>query len=192
MLRLTVLASGGGTNLQALIDAQESGELDATIVRVVADRPAFALERARRHNIPEVLLDRKILQRALSSVIHEEIKKDTDLIVLAGYLSIFSPEFIAAWKGKIINIHPSLLPEFGGKGMYGIHVHEAVLAAGRKESGCSVHYVEEGIDTGEVILQKKVPVMPGDTPETLQQRVLEQEHDALVEAVNRLADRKKN
>lgn len=189
MLRLTVLVSGSGSNLQALIDASEAGHLDAKIVRVIADRPAGGLERAERHNIPALLLDRKTLKGGLCAAIDEVIRDTTDLIVLAGFLSIFTPEFTAAWAGKIINIHPSLLPDFGGRGMYGIHVHEAVLAAGRTESGCSVHFVEEGIDTGEVILRKKVPVHPEDTPDTLQKRVLEQEHRALPEAVNLLAAR---
>ncbi|MDC7240164.1 MAG: formyltransferase family protein, partial [Spirochaetales bacterium] len=121
----------------------------------------------------------------------EMIPEDTDLIVLAGYLSILSAEFVEKWKGKIINIHPALLPEFGGKGMYGMNVHRAVLEAGRKKSGCTVHYVDGGVDTGETILQREVPVLPGDSPEDLQKRVLEQEHIALPEAIRKIIEHRK-
>ena len=108
--------------------------------------------------------------------------------MLAGYLSILSQDFIKFWKGKIINIHPALLPDFGGKGMYGMNVHKAVIQAGRKESGCTVHYVDTGIDTGEIILQKTVEVKGGDTPEDLQKRILEKEHSLLVESINQIIE----
>ena len=109
-----------------------------------------------------------------------------DLIVLAGFLSIIDEEFVEKWKGKIINIHPSLLPKFGGPGMYGIKVHEAVLAAGEKESGCTVHYVDNGVDSGEIIFQVKVPVMEGDTAEILQKRILVEEHKLLPKSISKI------
>ena len=188
MLRLGILISGNGSNLQAIIDAVESGILKAGIVTVIADRPAFGLERAAKHDIPALLINRKEYKENLSEQINKKLEKKVDLVVLSGFLSILSRDFISRWRGKIINIHPSLLPDFGGKGMYGIHVHRAVLAAERTESGCTVHYVDQGIDTGEIILQRKVPVLKGDTPETLQERVLGEEHKLLVEALRRLSD----
>lgn len=113
-------------------------------------------------------------------------EKGVDLIVLAGFLSIIDEEFVEKWKGKIINIHPSLLPKFGGPGMYGIKVHEAVLAAGEKESGCTVHYVDSGVDSGEVIFQVKVPVLEGDTAEVLQKRILVEEHKLLPKSISKI------
>jgi phosphoribosylglycinamide formyltransferase-1 len=183
MFKIAALISGGGSNLQSVIDAIETGSLPAQLVMVLADRPAAGLNRAEKHGIPSVLLNRKDYGSSLSKILMEHIPEDTDLIILAGYLSILTSEFIERWKGKIINIHPSLLPDFGGKGMYGMNVHKAVLEAGREISGCSVHYVDTGVDTGEIILQKKVPVLSGDTPELLQARVLEKEHKLLVESI---------
>ena len=183
MLRLGILISGSGSNFQAVIDAVESERLKAKIVKVIADRPAAGLDRAEKHNIPHLLINRREHRNDLSDLINEELEDRVDMIVLAGFLSILSNDFISAWDRKIINIHPSLLPDFGGRGMYGIHVHEAVLAAGRTESGCTVHFVDQGIDTGEIILQRRVPVLKNDTPETLQQRVLKEEHPLLVEAL---------
>ncbi len=186
MFKIAVLISGGGSNLQSIIDAVESGDLSARIVKVIADRPASGLDRARKHGIPHRLINRKEYKQNLSSEIFKEIPSDTDLIVLAGYLSILSSDFIDSWKGKIINIHPALLPDFGGKGMYGMNVHRAVLNAEKTESGCTVHFVDSGIDTGEIILQRKVEVKSGDTPEDLQKRVLGQEHILLVESINQI------
>ncbi|MBF9015578.1 MULTISPECIES: phosphoribosylglycinamide formyltransferase [unclassified Oceanispirochaeta] len=185
MFKIAVLISGGGSNLQSLIDASNSGNLgNGIITTVISDRSAYGLERAAASDISCYLIDRKVHKRDLSEKIMEKIPIDTDLIVLAGYLSILSPEFVSAWQGKIINIHPALLPDFGGKGMYGMNVHRAVVEAGRRKSGCSVHFVEIGVDTGKIILQKEVPVENGDSPEDLQDRILVQEHIALVEAVN--------
>lgn len=187
MLRIGVLVSGGGTNLQALIDAVENGILDARITKVIADRRAGGLERAAAAGIPAVMLDRKVYGKDLSGRIMDELKGEADLVVLAGFLSILDGSFTAAYRGRIINIHPSFLPAYGGKGMHGIHVHEAVIAAGDKYSGCTVHLVEEGVDTGKILAQKKVRVIPGDTPQSLAQRILEEEHSLLVSAVKNMA-----
>lgn len=186
-LRMAVLVSGGGTNLQSIIDAVEAGTLSSQIVCVISNKEiAYGLERAREHNIPAYFINPKeedFDEKLLRKLQEEKV----DLIVLAGYLKILSPDLIRAYKHRIINIHPSLLPKFGGKGFYGIHVHEAVLAAGEKESGATVHYVDEGVDTGEIILQRKVVVETDDTPESLQAKILEQiEHKILVEAIKKL------
>ncbi|MDC7221283.1 MAG: phosphoribosylglycinamide formyltransferase [Spirochaetales bacterium] len=181
MSRLAVFVSGGGSNLQALIDS----DVKNSIALVVSDRPAFGLERAQKAGIETVELSRKELGKSGLSEAIEKVMAEhkIDLIVLAGYLSIFTEEFSARWRGKMINIHPALLPKFGGKGMYGHHVHEAVLAADESESGCTVHFLGEGVDNGEIIMQAKVPVVEGDTPETLAARVLEEEHKLLPKAV---------
>ncbi len=182
MVRIGILASGGGTNAQAIIDATISGKLPARVSFLVADRPCYALERARSHKIPTALIHRKEHTSVeLCKNISETLSGEVDIIVLAGFLSILDKPFIQRWEGRIINIHPSLLPKFGGKGMYGIHVHRAVLQAGEQVSGCSVHLVHLGVDTGEVLLRKEVLVLPTDTPESLQQRVLVAEHTAIVE-----------
>ena len=186
MFRIDVLISGGGTNLQALIDAVEEGRLNARITKVIADRPAGGLRRAAAAGIPAVMLDRKIYGKDLSGRIMKELGGKTDLVVLAGFLSILNGSFTAVYRGRIINIHPSLLPAYGGRGMHGIHVHEAVLAAGEKYSGCTVHLVEEGVDTGKILAQKKVSVLPGDTPQSLARRILEEEHSLLVSAVKNM------
>lgn len=183
MFSISVLVSGGGSNLQSLIDACGDGRLKGKINMVIADREAYGLKRAEEAGIPATLLDRKIHKAKLSDEISKRIPDDTDLVVLAGYLSILDSDFIKKWGGKIINIHPALLPDFGGKGMYGMHVHRAVIKAGTEKSGCSVHYVDSGVDTGEVILRREVPVLPGDSPEDLQKRIIIEEHQALVEAV---------
>lgn len=189
-LRIGVLVSGGGTNLQSIIDAIEVGTLKSQIVCVISNKEAaYGLERARKHQIPAYFINPKeegYDEKLLIRLKDEEV----DLVVLAGYLRILNKELIEAYIGRIINIHPSLLPKFGGKGFYGIHVHEAVLAAGEKESGATVHYVDAGVDTGKIILQRKLQVMSEDTPETLQKRILEQiEHKILVEAIRSIEGR---
>jgi phosphoribosylglycinamide formyltransferase-1 len=193
MKKITVLISGGGTNLQSIIDRVENGFIDAKINYVIADRQAYGLERAKRHNIKNILIDRKLgrikwTERFLSRMQEEK----PDLIVLAGFLSIIDKQIIEQFPKKIINIHPALLPKFGGKGMYGINVHRAVIEAGEKESGCTVHYVDTGVDTGKIIIQRKVMVLPDDTPERLQKRVLEQEHLALSEAIRMVLNSRKS
>lgn len=179
MLNIAVLVSGGGTNLQALIDAEKAGQIkNGRISLVVASRPGvYALERAANAGIEGVVLARKeyadvdAYSTALENLLKE---KKTDLIVLAGFMTITNEAFTKAFENKIINVHPALIPSFCGKGFYGLHVHEAALARGVKLSGATVHFVNEVCDGGPIILQKAVPVEEGDTPETLQRRIMEQ------------------
>ena len=187
--RIAVLVSGGGSNLQSIIDNIDSGNLSCEISYVIADRECYGLKRAENHKIRNIMMNRKLFGENLSdeiSLILENDENKTDYIVLAGYLSILSESFIDKWKGKIINIHPSLLPKFGGKGMYGINVHRAVIEAKEKESGATIHFVDNGIDTGEIIMNVKVPVLEDDTPETLQKRILEKEHILMIEGIKKL------
>lgn len=189
MLRISVLVSGGGTNLQAVIDGVESGFLqNAEIVLVISSNPnAFSLERAKKHKIRSMVIDRTdypAREERTRAIIAALDEAKTDLVILAGYMSILDPKLVEAYRGRIINIHPSLIPQFCGPGFYGKHVHEAVLAAGASETGATVHYVDEGVDTGPIILQEKVPVLKEDTADTLAARVLETEHRILREAVN--------
>ena len=177
--RIAVLVSGGGTNLQALIDAQRRGELPhGELVLVCASNPgAYALERARQAGIPGAVCSRKELgsQAAFEAALTERLTEArAELIVLAGFLSILSENFVRRWPGRIVNIHPSLIPAFCGQGFYGLQVHEAALARGVKVTGATVHLVNEIPDGGPILLQKAVEVLPGDTPETLQRRVMEQ------------------
>lgn len=179
MLNIGVLVSGGGTNLQKLIDAQQSGMLENGRIRtVISSKPGvFALERAEKAGIEAVTLCRKdypdteTYSRALIDALQE---RQIDLVVLAGFLTITSEEFVRAFPNRIMNVHPALLPAFGGKGYYGLHVHEAVLARGVKVTGATVHFVNEVCDGGPIILQKAVEVKEGDTPEVLQKRVMEE------------------
>ena len=193
MLRVAVLVSGGGTNLGALLDALKTGKIKNTeIVRVISNNPgAFALERAKSHGVEAVCIspksfpDREAFNLALLSGLKE---CDPDLIVLAGFLVNIPESIVKTFKNRIINIHPSLIPSFCGKGYYGLKVHEAVLNRGVKVTGATVHFVDEGIDTGRIIAQKAVEVLPGDTPEVLQRRVMEQaEWIILPEAVAKIA-----
>ncbi len=190
MFKIVVLVSGTGSNLQALINAVSTGKLNACITTVIADRSVSALERAAASGIATQIIDRKIWGKKLSGKILEKIPEDTDLIVLAGFLSILNSVFVKRWLGKIINIHPSLLPDFGGKGMYGKKVHESVIKSGRTMSGCSVHYVDAGVDTGKIIMQRKVAVLDNDSPETLGKRILAEEHRLLVDAVAAIINRR--
>ena len=186
--RISVLISGGGTNLQSVIDEMEAGNLlNAKIVQIISSKAdAYGLERGKKHGIPTKVISKveyPDMEERMEAVLKALDEEDTDLVVLAGYLSILAPELIKKYNKRILNIHPSLLPKFGGKGCYGMKVHEQVVAAGEKESGATVHFVDEGIDTGEIILQGKVEVLPEDTPEDLQKRVLVQEHKILPEAI---------
>ncbi len=179
MLNIGVLVSGGGTNLQKLIDAQQAGEIKNGAIRVVvASRAdAFALERAKRAGIEAIVLCRKDypdVESYSEALIHALQARDVDLVVLAGFLTITGDNFIKAYENRIMNVHPALLPAFGGKGFYGLHVHEAVLARGCKLTGATVHFANEVCDGGPIILQKAVEVKDGDTPETLQRRVMEE------------------
>ena len=177
--RIAVLVSGGGTNLQALIDSQKAGALTAgEIVLVVSNnRDAYALQRAKDNNIETEVLLRKDFpskedqEKALVGTLRDH---KIDLIVLAGFMSILSPYFIGSFRDRIINIHPSLIPSFCGKGFYGLKVHEAALDCGVKVTGATVHFVNEIPDGGRIILQKPVEVREGDTPEILQRRVMEE------------------
>lgn len=187
MSKIAVFISGGGSNLQSIIDKTKMENSSYQIDIVLADRECFGIERAKLNGIENKVIDRKIYRENLSKEIFKILRnRDIDLIVLAGFLSILDEDFINSWRNKIINIHPSLLPKFGGAGMYGIKVHEAVINAKEKESGCTVHYVEAGIDTGNIIEQIRVPVYEKDTPEILQKRVLEKEHLLLPKTIEKI------
>ncbi|MDO4859631.1 MAG: phosphoribosylglycinamide formyltransferase [Bacillota bacterium] len=192
MLNISVMASGGGTNFQAILDALASGEIENAEVKllIASNDKAFAIERAKGAGIKTVVISAKDypdMDAKTDAILKALAEAETDLIVLAGYMSILDPRVIQEYSGRIINIHPSLIPKHCGKGMYGLKVHEAVLAAGDTETGATVHYVDEGVDTGEIILQEKVPVMDGDTPEVLQKRVLETEHKILPAVIQMIA-----
>lgn len=194
MLRLAVLVSGGGTNLQALIDAAGAGKIqNAQIALVISNKKdAYALERAQKHEIssccmaPKDYADKDAFADAMLKKLEEE---KIDLVVLAGYLVILPEILIQKYKNRMINIHPSLIPSFCGAGYYGLKVHESALARGVKVTGATVHFVDEGTDTGPIILQKAVEVRQGDTPQQLQKRVMEEaEWKILPEAVNLIAN----
>ena len=176
--RIAVFVSGGGTNLEALLKAQEAGEIPhGEIVLVCAsNETAYALTRAANHGVPGVAVPKKNLSQAdFEAALTEQLKEHRiDLIVLAGFLSILSEAFVKQWPDRIINVHPSLIPSFCGKDYYGLHVHEAALEKGVKVTGATVHIVNEIPDGGRILLQKAVEVQPDDTPETLQRRVMEQ------------------
>ena len=196
-VKVTVLVSGGGTNLQSIIDHIENGYLDkARIVQVISSSPgAYALERAAKAGIPGICIAKKQFpdEKERSRVLLQKLKEaETDLIVLAGYMSILDPELIEAYRNRIINIHPALIPKYCGKGFYGKRVHRAVLEGGEAESGATVHFVDEGVDTGKIILQEKVPVEPGDTEDTLAARVLTVEHRILPQAIKMFCEGKIN
>jgi len=204
-VKIMVLVSGGGTNLQALLDAQKneafgSGDSGGEIVLVVSDNAgACALDRAKAAGVavaveePDRNIPRDERRQELSDrILMLAETYNIDLIVLAGFLSILKGDIVRRYSGRIINLHPSLLPKFGGDGMYGGRVHRAVLDAGEKESGCTVHLVDAGVDTGPILLQRRVPVLSGDTPDTLAERIHEQEHIAIVEAVKLMVERIKN
>ena len=197
-VRVAVLVSGGGTNLQAILDAIENGTITNTVIRVVIsnNRNAYALERARKAGIEAVCLspkdfsDRAEFNQALLEKLNEY---HLDLIVLAGYLVTIPEAVIQKYRNRIINIHPSLIPSFCGVGYYGLKVHEAALKRGVKLTGATVHYVDEGVDSGPIILQKAVEVKPGDTPEVLQRRVMEEaEWVILPQAINMIANGKES
>lgn len=205
--KVAVLVSGGGTNLQTLIDYEAEHKVDCPyeIVVVISDhKDAFALERAQKADIPTAVtspfsvMGKDVAQNAtrdekrlaVSNAMLERCQKyGAQIIVEAGCLTVLSGDILKVYANKIINLHPALLPKFGGVGMWGHHVHEAVLAAGETESGCTVHLVNEICDGGEILLQKKVPVLPDDTPETLYARIAPKEHEALLEGLLLLCNR---
>lgn len=180
-VRIAVLVSGGGTNLQTIIDSVQKGDINGEIAIVISDREnAFALERAGKSGIKAVYIDRKHCAERLT----QELKElDIELVVLAGFLTILDRDFVKAYEGRIINIHPSLIPAFCGKGFYGEKVHKAAVEYGVRVSGATVHFVDEGTDSGPIILQEPVPVYAEDTAEILAARVLEAEHRLLPAAV---------
>ena len=190
--RIAVLVSGGGTNLEALLNAQEAGALPhVEIVLVLSSNPeAYALERAKRRGVPAIPLSRKQLgQEPFEAALMEALTQyRVDLVVLAGFLSILSADFVRRWPDRIVTVHPSLIPAFCGKGYYGLKVHEAALRRGVRVTGATVHLVNEIPDGGRILLQKAVDILPGDTPETLQRRVMEQaEWVLLPQAAEQLA-----
>ena len=179
MIKLAVCVSGGGTNLQAIIDAIDNGTItNAKIEVVIANNAnAYALERAKNHGIEGICISPKDYENreAFNTAFLDKLNSyQVDLVVLAGFLVVIPPQMIAEYRNRIINIHPSLIPSFCGTGYYGLKVHEGVLARGVKVTGATCHFVDEGTDTGPIILQKAVEVKPGDTPEVLQRRVMEQ------------------
>lgn len=177
--RIAVLVSGGGTNLQALLEAEAAGKIPhGEIAMVISNNPnAYALERAKNFGVPAAVINKKELgsQAAFEAQLQAVLERNgTDLIILAGFMCILSQNFTAKWPKRIINVHPSLIPSFCGEGFYGLRVHQAALDYGVKVTGATVHFVNEIPDSGEIIAQKAVDIQPGDTPETLQRRVMEQ------------------
>ena len=187
--KVAVLVSGGGTNLQAILDAEDSGIIKSGEVSVVisSKEGAYALERAKAHNVEGIVIPRKEFpdRKSYSEALAAELeRRGIDLVVLAGFMIILDPSFISRFANRIINVHPALIPSFCGDGFYGLHVHEAALAKGVKVSGATVHFVNEVCDGGPIILQRAVEVEEGDTPETLQRRIMERaEWKILPEAV---------
>ena len=187
--KVAVLVSGGGTNLQAILDAEKSGSIKSGEVSVVVSSKdgAYALERAKAHNVERIVIQRKDYpdRKSYSEALAAELeRREIDLVVLAGFMIILDPAFIRKFENRIINVHPALIPSFCGDGFYGLHVHEAALAKGVKVSGATVHFVNEVCDGGPIILQRAVEVEEGDTPETLQRRIMERaEWKILPEAV---------
>ena len=191
-LRLGFLASHGGSDMQSIVDSIQAGKLDATAAMVISNNSkSMALERARNEGIPWKHLssathpDPADLDQAILSALQEQ---EVNLVVLAGYMKKIGPATLEAYYNRILNIHPALLPKFGGKGMYGMHVHEAVLAAGETVSGATIHLADPEYDHGRILAQREAPVEPGDTPETLQARVLEVEHQLYSDTIQQIAD----
>lgn len=196
MLKVAVLVSGGGTNLQAILDSVEKGKITNTEISLVVSNKqgAYALERASKKEIPTVVLEPKKYEsrEAFGEALIETLQNSSiDLVVLAGYLVILPENLVQAYEGRMINIHPSLIPSHCGAGYYGLKVHESVLARGNKVTGATVHFVDEGTDSGPIILQKAVEVQQDDTPETLQKRVMEEaEWIILPQAIDWIANNK--
>lgn len=184
-MKIGILISGRGSNMVALVDAVQSGEIPASEVAVVVSdkRDAAGIEKAKERGVETLVIERRGRTREEhdAEIVAALKERGVELVCLAGYMRLLSPMFVRAFPNRIINIHPSLLPAYPG-----LHVHERVIAAGETRSGCTVHFVDEQLDHGPVILQREVPVLPGDTPETLAARILEQEHPAYIEAVRRI------
>ena len=187
--RIAVLISGGGTNLQSVIDACENNTLDAQVVGVISNREkAFGLDRARNHNIEAIYIGKKNYAdfEERSKILIQTLEDlEVDLIVLAGYLEILHENFAKRFEGMILNIHPSLIPKYAGKGYFGMKVHRAVIENNEKYSGATVHFVNEEVDTGQLVLQESIKVSEKETPESLQKRVLEIEHRILIKGIDK-------
>ncbi|NFI94044.1 phosphoribosylglycinamide formyltransferase [Clostridium botulinum] len=191
MFKIAVLVSGGGTDLQSIIDAVENKKIDCSIEMVIGSKEGiYALERAENHNISTYVVSKKEYKDKSSDKILHLTKGKVDLIVLAGYLAILDGEILKEFNNKIINIHPSLIPDFCGSGMYGLKVHEAVIKSGVKFSGCTVHYVNSEVDGGAILLQDIVPVYFEDDAKSLQKRILEKEHMLLPKAIKLISEGK--
>lgn len=190
MKNIAIFASGSGSDMQSVIDGVKNGQIDGVVKLVVTNKTGiFAIERAKKENIPcktYTLKEYGTHENRDKAILKDLQEQQIDLIVLAGYLSIVTPVIVNAYERKIINIHPSLIPNHCGVGYYGIKVHESVIASGDKVSGATVHFVDCGADTGEIIEQVKVDVLDGDTPESLQKRILEKEHILLPSVVAKL------
>lgn len=190
-MNIGFLASHGGSNMQAIIDACKSGKLKATPAVVISNNgDSTVLARAKAEGIPHYYMSGKTHPgpgELDQTILDAFLRHSVDIVVLAGYMKKLGPKTLSRFQGKILNIHPALLPKFGGEGMYGMNVHKAVIAADEKESGVTIHLVDEQYDTGAIIAQARVPVMPDDTPETLAARVLEQEHLLYPETLQRIA-----
>lgn len=190
MFKIAVLVSGNGTNLQAIIDHYLNNP-DIKISLVISNKAdAYALKRASLANIPTMVISKKDFPNQSDEILKQVKANNIDLIVLAGYLSILSGSIINEYKNKIINIHPSLIPSFCGPGMYGHHVHEAVIKSGVRYSGCTVHFVNGGVDSGPIILQQAVDVFYTDTPDSIAAKILVYEHKLLVKAIDLIANNK--
>jgi phosphoribosylglycinamide formyltransferase-1 len=189
-MNIGFLASHGGSNMQAIIDACKSGKLQALPAVVISNNSnSGAIARAKTEGVPYYYLSGKTHPgpgELDDAILDAFLLHSVDIVVLAGYMKKLGPKILTHFRGRILNVHPALLPKFGGEGMFGIHVHEAVIAAGEKESGVTIHFVDEQYDTGAILAQTRVPVMPDDTPETLAARVLEQEHILYAETLQRI------
>lgn len=190
--KIGVLISGGGTNLQAIIDATEEGILDASVTLVVSNKKsAFGLTRAENHGINNGYIGKlnyPDFEKRSEALLKALAENKVDLIVMAGYLEIVRPELIEQYRDKILNIHPSLIPNYCGKGYYGMHVHNAVKTNQEKFSGATVHFVDEGVDTGQLVLQESVRLKPEDSAENIQQKVLKIEHRILIEGIKKFVN----
>jgi phosphoribosylglycinamide formyltransferase 1 len=191
--KIGVLASTKGTDLQAIIDEIEAGKMPGIQISVVISnkKNAFALKRAKNHGIKAVFVDPagKSRQEYDMELVNILKKNAVDLVVLIGYMKILSAHFVKSFRNKIINVHPALMPKFSGEGYFGANVHEAVINAGEKETGCTIHYVDDNVDTGEIILQKKVKIEPSDTPETIKEKVQALEKKWYPEVIRNLAQK---
>lgn len=189
-MNIVVLVSGRGTDLQSIIDAVEEGWLKVNIKAVISDKEdAYALERAKQRGIPTYVLSKKVLKSQFQDALLDLLTMlSPDLVVLAGFLTILSPKVVGHFPQKIINIHPALLPSFCGKGFYGMKVHEAVYESGVKYTGCTVHFVDAGVDAGPIILQEVVRIEDDDTPDTIAEKVLQLEHRVLPTAIKLISE----